>query len=175
MFTIPGTLLEIFGQGVLIQGESGVGKSILALELIHRGHRLVADDAVCFEKCGDKLLGCCPPQTQNFMYVEEFGMINVQEMFGMLALSQEAELQLVVLLCSSVKTKSERLSGSYETTSILGVDIPTLMMLSNPMTLVILIETAVRNQMLQKKGYFAAEVFSAQQMQFMDSNVIKQS
>ena len=175
MFTISGTFLEIFGQGVLIKGESGSGKSVLALELIHRGHRLVSDDAVCFEKRCEKIFGRCPPQTQDFMYIEELGIVNIRKMFGSSALSLETPLHLIISLSSHIKQKSGRLSGSYESTSILGVTIPTLPIRATPAISTVLIETSVHNQMLQSQGYCAAEAFNAQQAKFMNSNAIKQS
>lgn len=173
MFTIPGTLVAVFGQGVLIKGESGSGKSLLALELIDRGHRLIADDAVSFKKQDKRLMGFSSALIQDFLYIPEFGIINVREMFGASAVCLEAELQRVIALNANVKEKPKDLSGNYETTTILDVDIPTLIMPSNHRNIAIIIETSIRDFMLKQQGYSALEAFEARQKQFMNANTIK--
>lgn len=116
MFTLHGTFLKILGQGVLIKGQSSSGKSVLSLELIHRGHQLIADDAVWFEKKQQKILGKCPPQIQNFMYVKEFGIMNILKMFGADAISLYTELKLVIQL-SPTKNRSAWLSDCDTSTA----------------------------------------------------------
>ncbi len=105
LFTLPGTFLNILGQGVFIKGQSGSGKSTLSLELVNRGHQLIADDAVWFEKKQQKILGKCPPLIQDFMYVKEFGIINVRKMFGANAICLYTELKLVIQLSSTKKNE----------------------------------------------------------------------
>jgi HPr kinase/phosphorylase len=173
MITIPGIFAEVFGQGVLIKGKSGAGKSLLALELIDRGHCLIADDAVFFKKQDKKLVGFCSAVIQDFLYIPEFGIINVPKTFSASAVCLEAELQLMISLNAKVKEKPKDLSGNYETTTILDVDIPTLTMPSNHRNIAIIIETSIRDLMLKKEGYSALEAFEARQKQFMNANAIK--
>lgn len=175
MFTIPGVLLEILGQGVLIKGESGVGKSTVALALVDRGHQLVADDAVCFEKSGETVTGSCPAEIQDFMYIKEFGIINIREMFGATAVSLNTELKLIIFLSSAAKTKFGCLSEPYETTSILDVDIPMLVMAATHCSLAMFIETIVRNLILKSQGYSAVKAFNEQHQKFIHTHQTKRS
>lgn len=160
-FIIPGTCIEILGQGVLLRGDSGTGKSLLSLELIRHGHKLVADDAVSVDAKNSKIFVKCPPRIQNFMYLKELGIINVREMFGPLAICLQTELKLVIQLSTTMEKQTPCLSDLYTTDSILNVDVPMLIM-PTP-TYSILIETAVRGLLLKNKGYTAFNQFNHQQ------------
>lgn len=103
MFIIHGTFLSILGQGVLLKGRSHTRKSTLALELIHRGHQLVADDAVWFEQKDGQVWGKSPPNTQDFIHSRELGLLNVRKLFGHQAICACTELNLVVHLVANPK------------------------------------------------------------------------
>lgn len=167
MFTIPGTFLEVWGVGVLLKGPSGAGKSVLALELIQRGHPFVADDAIWLEKKRDGLFGQCPPQTQDFMHIREFGIINVRKIFGNSAICLNTELKLVIALGLDEEKQPECLLTPHKTVSILDRDIPALTMPAH-LTLATLVETAVRDFTLKAQGYNAFDEFNQLQRQFMN-------
>lgn len=166
---IPGTCLQIFGQGVLLKGDSGTGKTLLCLELIHRGHKLVADDAVSLDAKGSQIFAKCPPQIQDFIYVKELGIINARKIFGPSAICLQTELKLVIQLSTDMEKQIPCLSGPYTTDSILNVDIPMLTISAAPLTLPILIETATRDLLLKAKGYSAFSAFNHQHQQSMSS------
>lgn len=170
---LHGVLLEVFGIGVLLTGEPGVGKSELALELISRGHRLIADDAPEFRRVApDTLSGTCPEPLRNFMEVRGLGVLNIRALYGDSAVKHQQTLRLVVRLepMDELRLRAiDRLNGSKSTECVLGILVPKITLPVAPgRDLAVLLETAVRNQILVFKGYDASAHFSRVQMTFMN-------
>jgi HPr kinase/phosphorylase len=168
--TLHGVFMDVSGFGVLLRGASAIGKSELALGLINRGHRLVADDAVDFKLVApDTVIGSCPPILQDFLEVRGLGILNIRVMFGDNAIKDSKRLQLIVnVVAFSVDELKliDRLHGMYRTDDILGVAIPEVTIPVAPgRNLAVLIETAVRNQVLKHNGYDASQEFIARQHQ----------
>ena len=156
---IHGVLMDIDGIGVLITGKSGIGKSEAALELVHRGHRLVADDAVEIKKIDNKLYGSCPENIRYFMEIRGIGIINVKSMYGVSGVLPEKKIMLSVELEKWVEGKEyERLGLDEQYTEILGVKVPkhTIPVLPGR-NLAIVMEVAAKNARLKHLGYNAAE------------------
>ena len=175
VITIHGVFMEVNAIGVLITGPSGVGKSELAMELITRGHRLVADDAPLFSRIAPDIInGTCPPALQDFLEVRGLGVINVRELFGDSAVKSNKYLRLIVRLEPMEKDKLlsiDRLEGSYKTRRILEMDIPEITVPVAPgRNLAVLLECAARNHMLRMSGYNAAEEFTERQQTLIDQN-----
>jgi HPr kinase/phosphorylase len=173
--TIHGVLVEVFGVGVLIQGESGVGKSEAALELIERGHRLVADDSVKI-RCvsGNILLGSRGGSNKNsahHMEIRGLGAINVTHLYGVSAIRDKMEIQLVVELENWEAGKSyDRLGSNETTTEILGVKIPYLKLPVKPgRNIPLLIETAAKNERLKEMGYHSAKELDRNVLKWLES------
>lgn len=159
--TLHGILIDIYGEGILIMGESGIGKSEAALELIRRGHRLVADDAVEIRRTSASvLLGTAPEVTRYFIEVRGIGIVDVKQLYGAGAIKQKKNIDLVVKLKHDVPGKMEdRLGLEEEFTEILGFQIPTNTILVRPgRNIAILCEAAAVNFREKKMGYNAAEV-----------------
>lgn len=166
--TLHGVFLEVSGVGVLIVGQSGLGKSELALELLSRGHCLVADDAVEILRRGSGLVGRCPPLLEGFLEARSLGVLNVRRLFGAASLRRSAPLHLVIELDpppQSGGSGMERLSGHRDAREILGVTLPEI---SIPIrlghNLAVLVEAACRDLQLRRKGYRADEHFSRRQL-----------
>jgi HPr kinase/phosphorylase len=155
-------LMDVFGLGVLIQGESGIGKSECALDLIDRGHRLVADDVVEIRRISDALLGSCPPLTRHHMELRGLGVINIKDLYGVSSIRLEQRLELVMNLERWEAGKEyDRLGLSDETFLILGVELPLVRMPVAPgRNLAILVEVAARNRLAKERGYDAARRFA---------------
>ena len=151
---IHGVLMDVHGLGILIVGESGIGKSESAIELIERGHRLVADDVVEIKKSADGLTGRSPVIVRYYMELRGLGVINVRDLFGPNAIKLSMPLQLVVQLERWDRaTDVERLGLEEKTYAVLGVDLPLLKMPVGPgRNLAMLIEVAARNHLLSKSG-----------------------
>ncbi|MCA1804160.1 MAG: HPr(Ser) kinase/phosphatase [Xanthomonadaceae bacterium] len=172
--TLHGVFMEIMGVGVLIAGDASIGKSELALELVARGHRLVADDAPEFARLAPDILnGRCPPMLEDFLEVRGLGILNIRSMFGDSAIKQNRNLRLIIRLedMSDSQIRSiDRLQGSRATRTILGVDIPEITLPVAPgRNLAVLAEAAVRNHLLFLKGRDASAEFIARQTHFMDN------
>lgn len=172
--TIHGVFMEIITIGVLVIGESGVGKSELAVELITRGHRLVADDAPEFRRIApDTINGTCPDALINFLEVRGLGIINVRELFGAGAVKLHKFLRLIVRLerYDSDRMKSvDRLEGSYSSVNVLGLEIPEITLPVAPgRNLAVMVECAARNHILRLSGYNSTEDFMRRQRQIMES------
>lgn len=153
--SIHGDLLDIFGLGVLIIGTSGVGKSECALELIARGHRLVADDVVEIKLVENEvLLGSCPEHIRYLMELRGIGLIDVKELFGVGAVRESKKIELVIKLEAWRDGEDySRLGIRDRVQNYLGVDIPCLVMPVAPgRNLSILVEVAARNQLMKLKG-----------------------
>ncbi len=159
MLTLHGVLVDVDGVGILIQGESGVGKSETALELIKRGHRLVADDAVKIKLIDGKLLGNAPELIRYFLEVRGIGIINVKELYGVGAIRNSKTIHLVMQLELWDDTKAyDRIGMDDHFTSILGKEVPELTLPVRPgRNLAMIIETAAKNQRQKSMGYNAAQ------------------
>lgn len=161
--TRHGVLVEVYGEGVLLLGESGVGKSETAIELIKRGHRLVADDAVDIKRVSAKtLVGSSPEIIRHFIELRGIGIIDVKKIFGMGAVKNTENINLVINLELWQQGKNyERLGLDQEVTNILGIDIPSFTVPVRPgRNLAAIIEIAAMNHRQQNMGYNAAEELS---------------
>jgi len=156
---LHGVLLDILGLGVLIVGESGIGKSECALDLIVRGHRLVADDTVEVRRRVETILiGTCPELTRHHMEIRGLGVINIQDLFGIAATRTSKRIELVVQLERwEGRREYDRLGLSDERYQILNLPLPLIRMPVAPgRNLAILVEIAARNQLLRARGHHAA-------------------
>ena len=156
--TLHGTLIDIYGVGVLILGESGVGKSESALELILRGHRLVSDDTVTIRRVGSLLNGTGPEVSRYHMELRGLGIINIKDLYGVAAVRERKDLDLVVKLDAWQEDKEyDRLGLDEPMYSIHGVELPFIEMPVGPgRNLSILLEVAARHHLLKRRGYHAA-------------------
>jgi len=155
-------LLDVFGLGVLIVGESGIGKSECALDLIDRGHRLVADDVVEIKRVGDLLTGSSPDLTRYHMELRGLGVINIKDLYGVSSIRVLHRVELVVSLERWETGKEyDRLGLKEETYAILGLEVPLIRMPVAPgRNIALLVEVAARNQLLKARGYDAARRFA---------------
>lgn len=157
---VHGVFLAVLGMGVLLVGDAGIGKSELALEMIARGHRLIADDAPEFARIAPETLqGSCPPLLRDFLEVRGLGVLNIRAMFGEGAVQQRETLNLIVNMRSFVNNELaqiDRLRGSLSARTILDVAVAEITLPVAPgRNLAVLLETAVRNQILRQRGYDA--------------------
>jgi len=171
---VHGVFLEVHGMGVLLTGESGVGKSELALELISRNHRLIADDAPEFSRMGpDTVRGRCPEVLRDFIEVRGLGILNIRAMYGDSAIKFNKDLRLIVhlqRLAAEDLHKVDRLKGSYRKRTILDIEIPEATLpVASGRNLAVLVEAAVRDHILLRKGYNAAEAFSQRQRELIQA------
>ena len=155
-------LMDVFGLGVLIMGESGIGKSECALDLIDRGHRLVADDVVEIKRMADALLGSSPDLTRYHMELRGLGVINIKDLYGVSSIRVSKRVEMVVNLERWEAGKEyDRLGLHDEKFTILGVEVPLLRMPVAPgRNIAILVEVSARNQLLKERGYDAALRFA---------------
>lgn len=157
--TRHGVLLDISGEGVLVTGDSGVGKSEAAIELVMRGHRLVADDAVDIRRISDQLYGKAPELIRHYIELRGIGVIDVQQLLGMHAVKLEAQIDLVVHLERWREDKFyDRFGLEEEKVNILGLDIPIITIPVQPgRNLATIIEVATMNNRYKKYGFNAAQ------------------
>lgn len=172
---LHGVFMEVHGTGVLITGESSVGKSELALDLISRGHRLVADDAPEFTRIGPDILdGRSPTMLQGFMEVRGLGVLNVREMYGDNAIKRNKYLRLIIhmeKMNDDNLGQFNRLSGQTKVREILDVEIPvTVVPVAPGRNLSVIVEAAVRNHILRNNGYDASEQLIELQQQAIENN-----
>ena len=160
--TRHGVLLDISGEGVLITGDSGVGKSEAAIELVMRGHRLVADDAVEIRRVADQLLGKAPKLIRNYIELRGIGVIDVHQLMGMRAVKKESQIDLVVHLEQWREDKFyDRFGLDEETVNILGIAVPTTTIPVRPgRNLATIIEVATMNNRHKKYGFNAAQTLA---------------
>ena len=157
--TLHGVLVDVYGMGVLITGESGVGKSEAALELVRRGHQLVADDVVDVCRINDnRLVGEAPETVRHFMEIRGIGIIDIKAMYGISAVLMTKSIDMVIHLEAWKEKKSyDRLGLTEDFTTIMDVRVPQLVLPVRPgRNLAVVIEVAARNFSLKRLGYSAA-------------------
>lgn len=162
--TMHGVLVEVHGEGVLITGDSGIGKSETALELIKRGHRLIADDAVDIRRIGrGELVGKAPQLIRYYMELRGIGVVDVRHLYGVGAVKPSGNIDLVVNLEAWDDQKAyDRLGLESNTTDILGVKVPSITIPVRPgRNLAVILELAAMNNRQKKMGYNAAETLAA--------------
>jgi len=165
---LHGVFLEVNGIGVLITGESRVGKSELALELISRGQRLIADDSPLFSRIGPDILnGTSPRVLQDLLEVRGLGILNIRMMYGDNSIKPNKYLKLIIHLTDfddAYREKEDRLQGTHSERNVLGIKVPQITLPVAPgRNLAVLVEAAVRNHLLRAKGYNAADDLIARQ------------
>ena len=172
--TLHGVFMEIYSIGVLVTGDSGAGKSELALELISRGHRLVADDAPEFTQIApDVLDGTCPDLLQDLLEVRGLGVMNIRQMFGDTAVKKNKYLRLIVHLTRPMTEPNphgyERLTGDSGTRHVLDLDVPLITLPVMPgRNLAVLTEAATRLHILRTKGIDPAAMFIARHSNLLE-------
>lgn len=170
--TIHGVLVEVYGIGVLITGESGVGKSETALELIERGHRLISDDTVKLRNISDTyLIGSGEnPLLAHHMEIRGIGILNLANLFGVGSIRDKKQVQLQVHLEQWDSNKDYERVGEELSESLLGIAIPKLEIPVKPgRNVPIIIETAARNERLKKLGYYSAKEFDQSVLKWLES------
>jgi len=166
--TLHGVFLRVLGLGVLLTGASGVGKSELALELLARGHQLVADDAAEIRRRGPRLVGHCPPLLRGFLEARSLGILNIRRLHGAAAIAGPTPLDLIIELDAPRDPSAsglERLSGSRRRRELLGVGVAEI---SIPIrlghNLAVLVEAACRDHQLRQRGYRADDDLASRQL-----------
>ena len=157
--TRHGVLVEVYGEGILIMGESGVGKSETAIELVKRGHRLVADDAVEIKRVSDKtLVGTSPEIIRHFVELRGIGIIDVKEIFGIGAVKDTESIDMIIHLEPWVDGRNyDRLGMVDEYTNIMGINVPSLTIpVKLGRNLAVIVEVAAMNNRQKRMGYNAA-------------------
>ena len=168
--TRHGVLVEVYGEGILILGESGIGKSEAAVELMKRGHRLVADDAVEIRRVSSKtLVGSSPEIIRHFIEMRGIGIVDVKKIFGMGAVKDTEKIDLVIQLEAWQKGKQyDRLGLVDNYTDILGINVPSLTIPIRPgRNLAVIFEIAAMNNRQRRMGYNAAEELNNRLMEQM--------
>ena len=158
--TQHGVLVEVYGEGILLLGESGVGKSETAIELVKRGHRLIADDAVEIRRVSSKsLVGTAPDNIRHFIELRGIGIINASRIFGVGSVKLPEKIDLVINMEPwDVNKAYDRMGLESQTTELLGLNIPSLTIPVKPgRNLAVIIEVAAMNSRQKKLGYNAAE------------------
>lgn len=171
--TRHGVLVEVYGEGILLLGESGVGKSETAIELVKRGHRLVADDAVEIKRVSAKaLVGSAPEIIRHFIELRGIGVVDVRRIFGMGAVKPTEKINLIINLEQWQQDKHyDRLGMENEYMNILDVDIPCLTVPVKPgRNLAVIIEVAAMNNRNKKMGYNAAQELTQRINNHFDQN-----
>jgi len=156
--TVHGVLVEVYGMGILLMGKSGVGKSETALELIKRGHRLIADDAVEIKKVEDDIRGTSPELIRHFMEIRGIGIVDIERLYGVSAVKQWEFIDLVIELEFWDENKEyDRVGLDEEYTEILGTRVPKLVIPVRPgRNTAMIVEVAARNNRQKLLGYNAA-------------------
>ena len=165
--TRHGVLVEVYGEGILIMGDSGVGKSETAIELVKRGHRLIADDAVEIKRVSAKtLVGSAPEIIRHYVELRGIGIVDVRRLFGMGSVKDTEKIDLIINLEPWVQGKMyDRFGLESETTDILGIKIPTTTIPVKPgRNLAIILEIAAMNNRQKKMGYNTAVEFNRKLM-----------
>jgi HPr kinase/phosphorylase len=173
--TVHGVYMEVLGMGVLLTGEAGIGKSELALELLSRGHRLIADDAVEFIRVGpDVLVGQCPGELSDYLEVRGLGILDIRLMFGETAVRHRKKLHLIVRLEKLDRSRMgriDRLQVKQRTHTIMDVEIPEVMLYVAPgRNLAVLVEAATRSYILRTWGINPLEDFIKRHQALIEKN-----
>ena len=173
--TMHGVLVEVHGEGVLLTGDSGIGRSETALELIKRGHKLIADDAVDIRRIErDRLVGTAPELIRYYMELRGIGVVDVHHLYGVGAVKPEGDIDLVVNLEVWDDQKAyDRLGLTSETQDILGVTVPSVTIPVRPgRNLAVILELAAMNNRQKKMGYNAAETLASNVDHAVDSGLV---
>ena len=168
--TRHGGFVEVYGEGILLLGDSGVGKSETAIELVKRGHRLIADDAVEIKRVSDKtLVGSAPEIIRHYVELRGIGIVDVRRIFGMGAVKETEKINLVIQLENWVEGKVyDRLGMEEQKITILGIDIPCITVPVRPgRNLAVILEIAAMNNRQKRMGYNTAAEFNKKLMQQM--------
>ena len=168
--TRHGVLVEVYGEGMLLLGDSGIGKSETAIELVKRGHRLIADDAVEIKRVSDiTLVGAAPEIIRHYVELRGIGIVDVRRLFGIGSVKTTERIDLVIHMENWVEGKMyDRMGMDEEKTNILGIDIPSITIPVRPgRNLAIILEIAAMNNRQKKMGYNTAEEFNKKLMQQM--------
>ena len=168
--TRHGVLVEVYGEGILLLGDSGVGKSETAIELLKRGHRLIADDAVEIKKVSaTTLVGKAPEIIRHYVELRGIGIVDVRRLFGMGAVKESEKLDLVINLEEWDNNKMyDRLGLDDQTTEILGIQVPSITLpVSSGRNLSVVIEVAAMNNRQKRMGYNTAQEFNKHLMESM--------
>ena len=172
--TRHGGLVEVYGEGMLLLGDSGIGKSETAIELVKRGHRLIADDAVEIKRVSDKtLLGSAPEIIRHYIELRGIGIVDVKRLFGIGAVKDTERIDMVIQLENWVEGKMyDRMGMDEEHVTILGIDVPSITIPVRPgRNLAIILEIAAMNNRQKKLGYNTAEEFNKKLMKHMGIDV----
>ena len=170
MITRHGVMVEVYGVGILILGDSGIGKSETAIELVKRGHRLIADDAVEIRKVSAvTLVATAPELIRYYVELRGIGVVDVRRLFGVGSVKETEKINLVLKMEPWEEGKSyDRLGLETETTEIMGINIPTITIPVSPgRNLSVIIEIAAMNQKQKFMGYNTAEIFNRRIMRMM--------
>lgn len=156
--TIHAGLMEVFGAGVLIRGKSAVGKSETGLDLVIRGHRLVADDVVNIRRIDNRLIGSAPENIRHYMEIRGLGILDIRRLYGVGSVKEDADIELVIDLEDWDENKEyDRLGLTEDYTDILGVSVPQIIVPVKPgRNISMIIEVATRNNRQKQLGYNAA-------------------
>jgi HPr kinase/phosphorylase len=167
-------LLDVFGLGVLVVGESGIGKSECALDLIDRGHRLIADDVVEIKRIGDDLIGASPDLTRYHMELRGLGVLNIKDLYGVSSVRMSQRVELVVSLERwEAGREYDRLGLRDEQFMILGIELPLVRMPVAPgRNIALLVEVASRNRLLKDRGYDAARRFAERVDELIEAEAV---
>ena len=171
--TRHGVLVEVYGEGILLIGDSGIGKSETAIELLKRGHRLIADDAVEIKRVSaNTLVGRAPELIRHYVELRGIGIVDVRRLFGMGAVKETEKIDLVINLEHWQTDKMyDRLGLDEESTDILGIKVPSITLPVCPgRNLSIVIEVAAMNNRQKRMGYNTAEEFNKRLMESMGAN-----
>ncbi len=172
MITRHGVLMDVYGEGVLILGDSGIGKSETAIELVKRGHRLIADDAVEIKKVSPhELVGSAPPVLKHYIELRGIGVINVAKLFGMGAVKESSNIDLIINMVPWRDGEAyDRLGMETQYTEILDVKVPSITVPITPgRNLAVIFEVAAMNNRQKRMGYNAAVEFTEQMSKYFTS------
>ena len=173
--TLHGVFMEVMGIGVLITGDSAIGKSELALELISRGHRLIADDIVeIYEISPETLEGRCPSLLQDFIEVRGLGILNIRALYGEVAVKPKKTLRFIIHLekpADITQANYDRLQMKVDTQEILGINIPKVRIpVAAGRNLAVMVEVAVRSHILYLRGISSSQQFIERHDQYLKAS-----